>query len=299
VSSAEFPGLHGLREVLPPDGGRAAGADAKGGAMLDKSDQNVPSRASAPAGRGRARFEWTGKHYRVRAACRDFLLWSERVGGNAFFLTLTSAPGHGGRDVLRRDFQAFRKRLARKLRLDVAQIAYCGVDTLEGHGVLHLLVSVPPGRGRSSRFLVSVEWLRDAWVEIHGAQQLRIVPIRKGGGSARRLSTYLVSQYVGGQDGLVRLSRSRIGLISAVARRAFYRLVFGNPRRWLGWAFYGGTPLVAMQAGVVTWGPQYAMLRGHWWREFRQGWESFVLTGRAVLFGREYVGTLAGGFEES
>jgi len=287
-----LPGVQLLAGVEAAAMPGAAGAGHDDAAMLDKDEQNVPRGASARP----VRVAWSGKHYRVRNACRDFLLWAEGRGLNVFFLTLTSAPG-GNRDRLRKDFQAFRKRLARKLQLEASDVSYCGVDTTEGHGVLHMLVTVPPGKGRSARFLCSVEWIRDAWVEIHGAKQLRIVPVRRGAGSARRLSSYLVSQYVAGQDALVRLSRSRNNLISGVARRAFFDLVFRNPRRWLGWTFYGGTQLETMRAGLVSWGPQWRLMRGHWWRQFREGWESYVLRGRAEIFGREYCSSLCGGFE--
>jgi len=288
MPNPSFPGVSGL-VPLPADADGRAAAGGEAGAMLDKSKQNVPSRAS--------RVAWTVKHWRIKGALRDFLLWSESVGGHRFFLTLTSSRVSGSRERLRRDFQALRKRLARKLQIDPSEVAYCGVDTTEGCGVLHLLVSVPRGKGRNARFLVSVEWLRAAWVEIHSAQQLRVVPVRSDKSTARRLSSYMVSQYVAGQDALVRLSRSRIGLISAATRRAFYRLVFDNSARWEGWSFFGGTPIEALRAGVVTWGPQYWMCRGHWWRTFRDGWESFVRTGRAFVFGRCYVAALCGGFE--
>ena len=246
--------------------------------MLDTNGQNVPFI-------GRKGREWGRKHYRVRAACRDFLLVADRLGLHAFFLTLTSSAA-SDRGRLRVNFQVFRKRLARRLGLPPSEVRYCGVDTEEGHGVLHLLIAVPPGRGRSARFLVSVEWVRGVWEEVHGARQFRVVPVRRGEASARRLSRYIVSQYVAGQDALVRLSRSRFGGASAALRRAFLRLVMTDSARY--WLPLGH--IADLDERVRT-------ARAVWWRTFRVGWESLVRRGQAWVFGRWVVLTLTGELE--
>ena len=271
----------GIRLLAGPQGG-AVGAAAAPAAMLDTKGQNVPSGASGPPQWPGNRPKWTKQQWRVRGSCRDFLLLAERNGSLPFFLTLTSSlPGSG--ELLRRHFQAFRKRLSRKLGLEPRQISYRGVDTEEGRGVLHLLVAVPPGYGRSGRFLVSVEWIRRVWQDLHGARQFRIVPVRAGKASSRRLSRYIVSQYVGGQDALVRMSGSLMSGASSRERREFLRVVMGDARR-----YSQGFP--CSDEGV-------AAMRRHWWFTFRVGWESLISTGMAWVFGHWVVRTLDGRLE--
>ncbi len=227
---------------------------------------------------------WGKRHFRARAACRDFLLFCNRHGLKAFFLTLTSSK-QSEAGSLRTDWQALRKRLARRLGLEPSGVLYCGVDTTEGCGVLHLLVAVPQGRGGSSRFLVSAEWMREAWDEIRSARQLRIVPVRAGEGSARKLSRYIVSQYIAGQDALVRLSRSRLDGCSAKLRGAFRRLVLGDPAR------YRLIPEMDDRDERVR------LMRAVSWHTFRVGWESIVVRGHACVFGRDVILNLTGEFE--
>jgi len=250
--------------------------------MLDTNCQNVPCGASGAQARAGEGPSWTKKHFRTRAACRDFLILAQRLGSLPFFLTLTSA-GDGDGAALRRHFQTFRKRLARKLGIDPGEVLYRGVDTEEGYGVLHLLVAVPPGRGRSARFLCSVEWIREAWEDVHGARQFRVVPVRAGASSIRKLSRYIVSQYIGGQDALIRSSGSRLELCSAKLRAAFLRLVMSDPARYA-----QGFPVT--DEGIRN-------MRRHWWFTFRVGWESLVTRGQAWVFGSWVVRTLDGRLE--
>jgi hypothetical protein len=273
--------------------GAGLGAEAPRPAMLDTNGRNVP-----PIGGtcGNGRINWTRKHFRTRAACRDFLLHCDRRGLPSFFLTLTSSAS-SDRDCLRSNFQALRKRLARKLDLESGEILYCGVDTSEGHGVLHLLVAVPPGRGRSARFLVSVEWIRAAWEELHGARQFRIVPIRRGPKSARCLARYIVAQYVGGQDALIRLSRSRVAGCSARLRHAFVRLVMTDPRRYSQWVHRCGLAAGDHAAARAAGDGWIMLMREAWWQTFRVGWESLVTSGMASVFGQRVVVNVWGELE--
>lgn len=261
--------------------------------MLDTNGRNVPSIGES---RPNGRISWTRKHFRTRAACRDFLLHCDRRGFPSFFLTLTSSVS-SDRDCLRSNFQALRKRLARKLDLEPGEILYCGVDTSEGHGVLHLLVAVPPGRGRSSRFLVSVEWIRAAWEELHGARQFRIVPIRRGPKSARCLARYIVAQYVGGQDALIRLSRSRVGGCSARLRSAFLRHVMTDPRRYSHWVHRCGLAAAPVAAATRTGEAWILLMREAWWQTFHSGWQSLVTSGMASVFGQRVVVNVWGELE--
>lgn len=262
------------------DAARAAGAAAPA-AMLDINGQNLPLI-------GKTRPKWGRKHWRTKRACEDFLIVAERMGWHAFFLTLTSSrSSDGGR--LREDWQALRKRLTRKMGLSGESVVYTGVDTWEGNGVLHLLVAVPPGRGRSGRFLVGVEWLRSAWDELHLARQLRIVPVRRGGSSARKLSRYLVAQYVGGQDALIRCSRSRLPFGGTRLREAWRRVCFSG---WSVARLYATAHRADDALAAV------AALRSYLWHCYRVGWEGLLRGGQAALWDRSYIVGVFGELEE-
>jgi hypothetical protein len=291
--SSQFPGSPSEHSSANVVGLLAAAGERseQAAAMLDTKCQNVPRGASEDKF---PRPRWGPKHFRARGNLRDFMLVMDRFEYIQFFLTLTSAkgPGAGTAEELRADFQALRKRLARKFGIDPGEITYRGVDTSEGNGVLHVLIAVPPGHGRSARFLVAVEWIRQAWHEIHGARQFRIVPVRRGPKSIRHLSRYIVSQYIGGQDALIRQSGSRLAGKLPELRRAFLRLVMSNVLRYVG--------LGVQLQGCISWEEkEEAGLRARreWWKCFRVGWESILSSGHAVVFGQVVVVNLWGGLE--
>jgi hypothetical protein len=157
------------------------------------------------------------------------------------WVTLTSAPGTVP-DRLRRDFQAWRKRLARSLGIPEADLEYAMVDTSEGHGVLHLCLAFPAGSKPWFDFNRAGEW----WQEIHGARQVKFKWVGKGDGDVRRLSTYLISQYMTAQgevlDLLGRFSQSRIGAPLAAWRRQVFAIVASRLQayRWAHQVTSGG-----------------------------------------------------------
>jgi len=72
----------------------------------------------------------------------------------------------------------------------------------EGNGVIHSLLAAP---GDQSLY-VEHKWLSNQWRRIHGAPRVYVKRYRKGGFSKERVSRYLVSQYIAGQEAGVRLS---------------------------------------------------------------------------------------------
>jgi len=181
----------GLGEPL-----RATGAGVAG-PILDDNSRNVPKERT-----------FTRKHYQARAKIRDAMRVWRRSGYTLWWATLTSAPA-SALGTLRRHFQVWRKRLARLLGLDPTAVQYVMVDTREGHGVLHFVLAIPDGAGVRLDYARLGQW----WQEIHGARQVKFLPVRDGDGSTRRLSHYLISQYMVVQgrtvDLLGRISTSR------------------------------------------------------------------------------------------
>jgi hypothetical protein len=140
-----------------------------------------------------------------------------------WWMTFTSAPG-STRDLLRAHFQVWRKRLGRHLGCDPAAISYVMVDTHEGHGVLHAVVAFPVGVAAWLDFSSLGDW----WLEIHGARQVKFKKVGGGDGDVRRLSTYLIAQYMVSQgesvDLLGRVSASRSVLPLSAWRRYVWRV---------------------------------------------------------------------------
>jgi hypothetical protein len=199
-------------------------------------------------------------------------------------MTFTSSP-QSPPDQLRADFQAWRKRLARLLEVDPTEVQYAMVDTAEGHGVLHAVVAFPPGVGTWLNYKVLGEW----WQEIHGARQVKFKPVVYGDGSVRRLSQYIVSQYMVTQgeveDLLGRYSGTRFSIPLRSLRQVVQRIV--TPR-WRAYqhAFefvrdFGG--------GVTTAERAYGAFRGLQWKEFRRCWDDLLTRGWFSVFGDKYV----------
>lgn len=268
-----------------PDGDRlaVAGTGEPAGAILDSNGQNLPqtpvqdgSTEGKPSAKGP---RWTKQQFRIRAALRESLLLWQADGLLCYFLTLTSAPG-SSRDLLRDHWQALRKRIARALDLAPGEVQYRGVDTDEGHGVLHFIIAVPPGPGRSARFLLSVEKLRAWWETLHGARQFNIKPIHNGEGHIRRLSRYVVTQYVAGQNVLGRMSGSRHRLPLARLRQALRQAVFSDPARYIAGQLAYANGRSREDAS--------RLMRSVWWSVYREAWQRLLGRGSTNVWGIEY-----------
>lgn len=246
---------------------------ARPGPILDEKCQNVPSEGKRPWRMGR-------KHYRARSRVRDCMRLWKRDGRVQWWMTFTSAPSSPV-DRLRRDFQTWRKRLARLLGVEASEVAYCMVDTHEGHGVLHAVVAFPPGVGAWLDFGALGDW----WLEIHGARQVKFKRVGKGDGDVRRLSTYLIAQYMVSQGGTVdllgRISGSRAAVPVASWRRFVYRLCCSRVQvyEWM------------HSAGVLdgeAFGRLWRELRSLQYREARRCWARLLEVGWFEFGGSRY-----------
>jgi len=245
----------------------AAGpAPAEPAPILDKNIQNVP-RDCAPRRMG-------PKHYRIRMQIRDRMRVWKRAGLVQWWVTLTSSPD-SPKDRLRRDFQAWRKRLARSLEIDVGLIQYIVVDTREGHGVLHLVLAIPRDAVGRSGFQIDYSEAGQWWQEIHGARQVKFKRIGRADSDVRKLSQYLVSQYMVNQgtatDLLVRVSGSRVVLPLARLRQAVFGILTAKARAYQEVRTIDGWPAVF----EMLW----RAIRKLHFREAREAWDSLLERG--------------------
>jgi len=146
---------------------------------------------------------WSRQQKRVfhrTIACFNY--W-EGHGYQSLWVMLTSSP-KSPPGTLSRHHKALRRIVERTFGF--RGMEHCTVETREGLGVLHIVWSWRGGSPGS--FYVPQEWLAEQWEKIHGASYCWITRVRKGGDSGKRISRYMVSQYVAGQDARVRLSWS-------------------------------------------------------------------------------------------
>ena len=135
----------------------------------------------------------------VYGRLRSFLTETLARGCQQIRVDLTTADG-GSSECLAEDHQELRKRVKRIFGYDVEHFQ---VQTREGNGVLHCVWAI----NNKGAVYIEQEWLADTWQKIHGA---RVVWIKRLSGELhrKRAAIYLATQYLAGQDALVRMSYS-------------------------------------------------------------------------------------------
>jgi len=131
-------------------------------------------------------------------------------------------------------------------------------------------------RGRS--FYIDFDWLQENWKDIHGAFHVNVKRIGTNSKDARRLSRYIVSQYCGDQDGLVRFSQSKPDRPLAPMREALRRVFKAIPERHE----FAGT-LSHLPPDEFT-----TELRKANKKAFQEAWDSLVRVGSCELFGAKF-----------
>lgn len=261
-------GAADLERVAP-----RSGAPARGGAppFLDKEYRNVPRGISCPS--------WSPKQWKTRRAVMDRLRYWQSMGYQCLWVTLTSAP-NSPKERLRKDFQVLRKRIDRDLGF--SGFEYVCVDTLEGHGVLHMIWAwKDPNPRKRASFYIPFDWLQEQWNGIHGAFHVNVKRIGSADKDARRLSRYIVAQYCGDQDGLVRLSQSRMAISLSRMREGLLRMLKALPERY-------------KQARALRNEGQSSkefsrLFNGWFWAVFRNAWDDLVRGRSCEAFGVQLV----------
>jgi hypothetical protein len=132
-------------------------------------------------------------------------------------------------------------------------------------------------RGRS--FFIPFDWLQENWKDIHGAFHVNVKRIGGSTTDARRLSRYLVSQYCGDQDGLVRLSQSKPERPMGKMREALRREFKTMPERYEFAHTFSHIPP-----------DEFAReFKRALWKQFRTAWDSLIRVGSCELFGVKFV----------
>ena len=149
---------------------------------------------------------WNRQQNRGYQRVKTFMHYTLEAGFKLLWLTLTSAPGSDF-GSLTYHHQQLRQRVERKMGFKGLQ--HFQVKTLEGNGVLHVLWAYKPAQGeRAKSFYIPQAWLSRQWEELHGAHRVWVKPVSAGEKSKRRLSKYLMSQYVADQSAYVNMSWS-------------------------------------------------------------------------------------------
>jgi hypothetical protein len=237
--------------------------------LLDKGDTNVPNNW---------RPTWNRSQWKIRRAVLDRLRYWQVHEYECLWVTLTSAPTSSS-ELLRTHFQVLRKRIIREL--DFPHVEYVCVDTREGHGVLHMIwaCKLPYGHWQI-RFRVDFRWLQEAWKEIHGAFHVNIKRIGGDDQDARRLSRYIVAQYCGGQNALVRLSQSKTDFPLSRARAALLSRIKGLPERY---------EFLNVLANSLH-GEDFTRAANQFLRiHFRQAWDDLVRSRCCEAYGVQFV----------
>ena len=202
----------------------------------------------------RPRHQWDRRQRRIFHRVNTCLTYWEANSYQVAWLNLTTAVG-GNASALARHFRTLLRRIER--RFGYTGMEYFVVRTAEGHGVLHALLAWKGPR----EFWIPHAWLKRCWLEIHGAGVLVIKRYGGGGGDRQRVSRYIVSQYVGGQVGIVRVfwSWKRTFGMPIVKVWRMFRIAYGH--RGIGvvverWSLF-------LRGGAVAW-PDRGPLRGKW-----------------------------------
>jgi hypothetical protein len=247
----------------PPRSG--ARLSDSGSPLLDKEYGNVPWETTGPV--------WTRKHWLIRRAILDRLRFWQWNGHQSLWVTLTSAPGQTIKR-LRKDFQVLRKRISREFGYGTFE--YICVDTLEGHGVLHMIWAYKdPNPDKRASFYVPFDWLQAQWKDIHGAFHVNVKRIGTRDKDARRLSRYIVAQYCGDQDGLVRMSQSKMPYPLRLMRASLLRELRNASERYELAHEWGEMPLEEFTPRFNAW----------FWAMFRLAWDELVTKRYCTAFG--------------
>jgi hypothetical protein len=209
IGSCSVPGCWHNKSTLSPPSPTPfkepiqVGTNANGKEGLQESsgpeDRETPQRSSLLVNNGQSSTTpWGKKHRRQYQRLQTLLYRWESMSLSIVRLDLTTAVG-GDQKLLTKHFQTLRRRIERKIG---KRVHYWWIQTLEGNGVLHTLMAA------EGSLFVEQEWISEEWEKIHGAVIVYIKRYKKGVYSRKKVSKYLVAQYLAGQLKSVRMGWS-------------------------------------------------------------------------------------------
>jgi len=183
-------------ELLSDSHGRGASAGIAGRPYLviDVANSTFSKRGKCPS------LPWTVTEKTRYHRLQSILYYWEKHHFSIIRVDLTTAPG-GEQKKLGPHFEEFIRRIERK---EKRKVQYWRLTTREGNGVIHSLLAAP---SEKSLFLPH-KWISNQWRRIHGAPRVYVKRYSYGEESRKKVSRYLVSQYMAGQNAGVRISAS-------------------------------------------------------------------------------------------
>ena len=261
-------------------GGCAAGASGSAPAadvprLLDKGDETRQANAKRP--------KLTRAQLRARDEIQYRLATWNRQGYRAFFLTLTSAPDSLP-GTINRHFEVLRRRIARYLGIRYQLLEYVRVTTREGHGVIHSVLGVPQDALPRSTILLPFELLQSWWHELHGAFMVNVKAIKGGATDRRKVSSYIVAQYLANQEGAyLRLSQSRCSVNWRLIRDEFRAHAWPNR-----WDIVTRRNRLPNHGDAILLDVRASAWRKWSWRKFRDSLRDLLGNGVTLLWGYAY-----------
>ena len=145
-------------------------------------------------------YELSKKQKRCFQRLNSFILFMVYMNAQTFRVDLTTANG-GKREQLREHHQELVRRIKRVFGYDVISFV---VETSEGNGVLHLVWGIKSNRA----VYIPQAWLSEQWKKIHGAFRVWIQRMGRSKKDTKKVASYLVTQYLAGQNKFERYSYS-------------------------------------------------------------------------------------------
>ena len=131
---------------------------------------------------------------------------------------------------------------------------------------------------KKASFYIPFIWLQAQWNEIHGAFHVNVKRIGGRDKDATRLSRYIVAQYCGNQDGLVRLSRSRMMYPISKMRASLLSALKNCTER-----YFLANKWPKMSSEEFT-----EKFNGWFWGTFRSAWDELIMKRQCTAFGVQF-----------
>jgi len=192
---------------------------------------------------------YSRKQRRAHLTLNSFDRYTFKLGCKVSLVTLTTRKGEDwNREKLRKHHQELVRRAERVYKTKI--ITYT-IETSEGGGVLHIKWAMIGGRG-----YIPHKWLSLQWGRIHGSWVVDIRSITHTKKDFKRVSRYMINQYLAGQCLFERSSYSweKLGLAICKAWAKFKKLCNRYSIEWLYKGPDAEVILVPYREMIEAWG---------------------------------------------
>ena len=133
---------------------------------------------------------WSRVTRRRYRSLRSWITAQRGLGNQLLRVDVTSVKGRSIK--LSEAFKLLRRKVEKTFG---TEINYYKIETVEGHGVLHMVWAVNSDRAA----WIPQKWLSDTWFSITGAKIVYVKRIHEGSRHDNRVGSYLVTQYLAGE----------------------------------------------------------------------------------------------------